>query len=444
MDSPLDILLPYQRAWVLDGSRFKIGLWARQTGKSFACAAEAVRHAMTHPGALWVILSAGERQALEFMRKAKAWARAFDFALAQENGAHTAHGSVLKNAEIVFKNASRMIALPANAATARGYSGNLILDEFASHENPDEIWRAIYPSISNPLSGGQKLLRIVSTPNGKTNKFYELFKNAPRHYARHKITLSQAVAQGLPVDIEQLRQGIADPDGWAQEYECEFSDIASVFLSHALLQSCESAEASLDWDEATLEQPGEFFLGVDIGRTHDLSVFWLVEKCADVLVTRGVRLFENTPFHVQLEFLLHCMHSPHLRRACVDSSGIGAMLAEEARRIVGTRVEPCRYTAAFKEEIFLELRHRFETRALRIPACAKLREDFHALKKSVTSAGNVRLLAPRNADGHSDRANAAALACHAVKTFCETATPHTLPRPPRRGGFLKTERALFA
>ena len=34
--APNDILLPYQRAWVFDQSRFKIGLWARQTGKSLA------------------------------------------------------------------------------------------------------------------------------------------------------------------------------------------------------------------------------------------------------------------------------------------------------------------------------------------------------------------------------------------------------------------------
>ena len=37
-----EILLPWQQRWVADRSRFKIGLWSRQTGKSFSTACEAV------------------------------------------------------------------------------------------------------------------------------------------------------------------------------------------------------------------------------------------------------------------------------------------------------------------------------------------------------------------------------------------------------------------
>ena len=58
-----EILMPYQRRWVEDTSRFKIGLWSRQTGKSFATACEAVLDCAAQPkGAtnLWVVLSAGE------------------------------------------------------------------------------------------------------------------------------------------------------------------------------------------------------------------------------------------------------------------------------------------------------------------------------------------------------------------------------------------------
>ena len=33
--SPLEALLPYQQKWVFDEARFKIGVWSRQTGKSF-------------------------------------------------------------------------------------------------------------------------------------------------------------------------------------------------------------------------------------------------------------------------------------------------------------------------------------------------------------------------------------------------------------------------
>ena len=154
------ILLPYQLAWVWDGSRFKIGLWSRQTGKSFATAAEAVLHCQLHPGTLWVVLSAGERQAIEWMRKARQWAEAVHLTLEAYDETRPGGNALMPRTEITFANRSRIIAIPANPDTARGYSANLVLDEFAIHEKPWDIWAAIYPSITNPLSG-QKLLRIV-------------------------------------------------------------------------------------------------------------------------------------------------------------------------------------------------------------------------------------------------------------------------------------------
>src|SRR5271156_3685969 len=43
MYSPKEELLPYQRDWVNDDSRWKFGLMSRQVGKDFSCAFEGVR-----------------------------------------------------------------------------------------------------------------------------------------------------------------------------------------------------------------------------------------------------------------------------------------------------------------------------------------------------------------------------------------------------------------
>jgi len=72
--------------------------------------------------------------------------------------------------EIEFPGGSRITALPANPDTARGFSANVLLDEFAFHQDSRAIWKALFPVISKP---GLKL-RVISTPNGKGNKFYEL------------------------------------------------------------------------------------------------------------------------------------------------------------------------------------------------------------------------------------------------------------------------------
>jgi len=61
--------------------------------------------------------------------------------------------------------------LAANPRTARGFSGDLILDEFAFHENSQAIWEAAEPILS---SNKDFLCRIASTGNGKHNLFYRL------------------------------------------------------------------------------------------------------------------------------------------------------------------------------------------------------------------------------------------------------------------------------
>ena len=67
--SPL--LYPYQRRWLGDASRFKIGMFSRQSGKTFTATLEIVLDCLSAEAAgkraRWVILSRGERQAKEAM-----------------------------------------------------------------------------------------------------------------------------------------------------------------------------------------------------------------------------------------------------------------------------------------------------------------------------------------------------------------------------------------
>ncbi len=407
--SPLDTLLSYQRNWVDDDSRFKMGLWARQTGKSFACAAEAVRDCYATSGALWVVLSAGERQALEFMLKAREWAEAFKLAIEDYVETRDAAEALLKSAEIKFPRGGRMLGLPANPATARGYSANLILDEFAFHDDSNGIWRAIYPSISNPLKG-QKKLRIVTTPNGRGNKAYDLWtKN--ESYSKHKVTIHDAVAGGLPVNVDELKAGLDDPEGWAQEYECEFIDAGGVLLPYELIQRCEE-DAATESMERVPDTGAARYLGIDVGTVSDPTVALTLQRGDDgrlwtveCLVVKGMDL---TP---QLDLL-----RPRVRRAArvvVDATGIGRQLSQDLVREEGDKVEAASFTAAFKREIFPAMKKAFQDRALAIPVSRDFREDLHAYQESV-AGGNATYWAPRTAQGHSDRATALALALRAA------------------------------
>ena len=54
-----------------------------------------------------------------------------------------------------------------------------------------------------------------------------------RHYILHR----------SPVDLDELRAGIDDPDIWAQEYLCAFIDSSSVLLPYDLIAACEAPGA---------------------------------------------------------------------------------------------------------------------------------------------------------------------------------------------------------
>ena len=88
MPASLFELFAYQRNWLADPSRFKIAMVARQCGKTkFMAALEVVEDVLRHEAqgrkARWLILSGGERRALEAMEEGiKPWCTSYGAAVA--------------------------------------------------------------------------------------------------------------------------------------------------------------------------------------------------------------------------------------------------------------------------------------------------------------------------------------------------------------------------
>jgi phage FluMu gp28-like protein len=444
--SPLDLLLPYERSWVDDDARFKIGLQARQTGKSFQTSCESVRDCLIHPGSKWVCISAGERQAIEWLEKAKEWAQAFALIISEYAEDRAFAEAILKQAEIRFANGSRIIAIPANPSTARGYSANVVLDEFAYHENSNEIWAAMFPSLTNPLAGtfmpkvhalarGEKSsakgepmkIRIASTFNGKNNKFFELWEKKEQNgYSGHQVSIYDAVRQGLEIDIDALRNALDDPDIWAQEYECEATDTSNVLLPYDLIAQAESVDAREICDADFWEQRGApTFCGIDFGRSNDPTVCWTLQQDNEtgLLVTREVLVLKNVDTPEQIELLR--VRLKRCTRAAWDYTGPGIgggdYLAKEffeydpVKHEFG-KIELCTFTIPFKRELFPKLRRAFESPTkVRVPMSRAVREDLHAMQQIVHN-GEYNYWAPRSKEGHSDRCTALALAIRAAST----------------------------
>lgn len=426
--SPRSLLLSYQRKWSDDATRFKIGCMSRQVGKDFSAGEEGIRDCFEQDQrgnkTNWLIAAPSERQSLESLAKWKEWAEAYNFAIAdvieqREGGSQ----SLLKSSEIQLPHGSRVIAVPGKPDTVRGFSANVLMTEFAFFEDPDATWKAILPSITNPLRGGEKKIRLISTPNGQGDRFADLWtKNHGVHGAKwscHKVTIHDAVAAGLPIDIEELRAAIDDPEAWAQEYECEFLDAAGVLLSYELIASCESHESSAVIDPAWLDVKTPQFprvMGIDFARKRDLSVAWTDELVADLAICREVHTMHDTSTPDQVAQLRPRIAK--VARVCLDYTGPGIGLGDYLVKEFGEwaplkhrygKIELCTATNSLNVEMFSKLRMSFEHRSRRVPIDRAIREDLHSVYRQATKT-SVSYRAPHTKDGHADRCYALALA----------------------------------
>jgi phage FluMu gp28-like protein len=478
-------LLPYQRRWVEDRSQLKLVVKARQIGYSFSATLQALLRCLERK-TTWIFLSKGERQSKLLMEKVQEHiqscgivAQAFESTFFEETSQ--------KQLEVRLPNGSVIYGLPSNPDTARGYSGNVTLDEFAFHADAAKIYSALFPTTTRGYS-----LEVISTPNGQQGKFYELTKSAGltecaigdlrlvneklpiancqspvAGWSSHWCDVYEAVRQGLKINIELLRAGCDDESTFQQEFCCQFVSASENFFPPELLAACLSAEATTDTPahqlasargndggglggrrldgtaqelaatgqglERNVFPASEFFLGIDIGRQHDRTVLWLDELIAAgggnagadgtpasaeerQSIARLVRTLDRAPFAEQLECARELLRlekqdgQPLVRRAAVDATGIGAMLAETLAEEFGPRVEPVTFTAALKENLAFRTKRRMEKQLSLLPDTREVRRAFSAVKRVVTPSGNLRFDAVRTAAGHADEFWAKALA----------------------------------
>jgi len=472
-------LTKYQKNWVEDHSRFKIGAITRQGGKSFGTALEAVLDCLEKK-TTWVLLSAGERQSKELMQKVAMHARAAGKVIQEIEGEYWADKETkYKQLEVVLPNGSRVVGLPANPDTARGWSANIVLDEFALHKDSREIWKAMFPTVTR----GYKV-RVISTFKGKTNKFYELFFGAPTlqsftggdyahvgdrgGWSKHFVSIYQAVEMGLELkdeegklcEPEDLRLALNDDDAWQEEFECVPSDEVSSFLTHELISSVEDvrldvlplwaeklivmAQANYGSFKKTKVRPGlpmnmlegveflgDLYVGMDIGRKKDLSVIWVDQEIDGILRAMAVIELKRQPYFVQEQVLHTILSQKSFRRACIDETGIGSQLAENAQDLFGShRVEGVAFTAQSKEALAVGLKQNFEDRGSAIPASNTIRNSLHSVKKYATTTKHFRFDAEKTeATGHADHFWAKALSTQAGSSNVQAACAGTDPTP---------------
>ena len=397
----------------------------------------------------WIIASPTERQSMETLDKCKEWAQKANIAFAstEEELENIAGGTKITAKVIEFPlTRSKIYALPGRPSSLRGFTGSLILDEFAFFEDQSEVWKAVFAVIVNPMRNIKRVI-ITSTPNGQGDMFHRLCKEAvdgtgKLRWSLHKTTIHEAARDweasgrlgGRTAEeyVQEVRDAFDTPEAWPQEFECEFLDTNSAALTFAMITAAESSDATEHGFDP--DAKGEFYGGFDFGGVKDPSVFWLFERLGDILVTRDVLSLKGLDTVQQLEAVRSRIAL--CRRVSIDYTGPGRGFGDLAVREYGEyipddkhrhwgKIERFTFSEPSKRALFTPFRRRFEGAVtIRIPHAEWIRQDLHGLQM-VLRGNDYSYWAPRMSAGHSDGACAAALGCRAASF------PKSAPVPPQ-------------
>jgi len=431
--NPRALMLPYQARFIKDTARLVLVEKARQIGMSWATAYKLVSTTSLKDARHddWVS-SRDDLQARLLIEDCKQFAALLHLA-ASDLGQLVVDDSKNSAYVLQYANGHRTHSLSSNPDAQAGKRGRRVLDEFCLHPDQRKLYAIAYPGIT---WGGS--MEIISTHRGSASLFNELInevkhKGNPKGISLHTVTLQSALEEGFLYKLQQklpetderqqmdetdyfnfIKRGCPDEETFLQEFCCVPSDDNAAFISYDLINSCKYRPDE-QWETDLLDAKGQLFVGVDIGRDHDLTVIWVDERLGDTLYTRRVITMQRETFDAQEHALYEILALPQVRRCCIDQTGMGRQFTERAQKRFGNfKVEGITFTAGVKEKLAYPVRAALEDRTCRLPDDPLIVSDFRAIKKETTAAGNIRFTADRGKNGHADRFWAKALAHHAA------------------------------
>ncbi len=429
-NAPPPALLPYQQAWIADGSQLKVAEKSRRIGLTWGEAADDVLIASRADGSNVFYISATQDMAIEFIEACALWARAFDLAGSriEEGIFNDAGDKEIKTYKIEFpRSGRRIVALSSRPANLRGKQGIIVIDEAAFAPDLAGLIKAAMAM----LMWGDKV-RIISTHDGDSNPFNELIQEVragKRGGTVHRITFADAVSAGLfrrvcmrkNVDWtsgaeESWVAGVRKfyGDDAAEELDVIPSQDGGTYLPLALIEARMvpgvdivrgkwPAEFALvpeptrgrevaEWCQehlapalADLDRGRVHGYGQDFARVGDLTVITVLEEGSDTVKrARLVVELARCPYKQQeqiLDFIVDRL--PRFRFGAHDANGNGGQIAEHAADRYGhDRIEQVHLTEKFYLEQMPRFKAHLEDATLDgLPMDDQCRDDLRAIKK---------------------------------------------------------------
>ncbi|HFL2847386.1 TPA: hypothetical protein ACGWUE_000702 [Pseudomonas aeruginosa] len=396
------VFLPYQQRWFNDTSQIMIAEKSRRTGLTWAEAGRNVINAAKprrRGGCNTFYVGSKQEMALEYIAACALFARAFN-EMAQADVYEQTFWDDGRREEILAymirfpKSGFKIQALSSRPSNLRGLQGDVVIDEAAFHESLEELLKA---ALALTMWGNK--VRLISTHNGVDNAFNSYIQDARegrKDYSIHRITLDDALAQGLYKRIcyvtnqewspeaekqwrDKLYKNAPNVESAEEEYGCVPKKSGGTYLSRVLIEQAmvndhsiriyryEAPEGFEQWtpemreaeirawceenlapELARLNARNRHTFGEDFARRGDLTVFTPLQ--IDPLLRKRV------PFEVELRNLTYeaqrqvmffiCDRLPRLSGLAFDATGNGGYLAEQAA---------LRYGAGLVDQVQLSL-----------------------------------------------------------------------------------------
>ena len=452
----------WQDDFIRNRNRYICLLKSRQTGFSFVVAIKGLVKALDPARTQYTkqFVSYNEEDAQEKIR----YARQFYDSIPDRYKKKLVHqtATMLEFEDVGSKTTSRLISLPCRQP--RGRNGDICLDEFAIYL--PRLSKEIYTAASFcTLRRG--CIEVGSTPLGTIGKFYEICTDRENYPNFDRYFVPWWYAKVMCKDVRGAVQFAKDMEtaerverfgtdrlislfqnstleDFQQECECVFIDSSASYISLELIYANtpgrreEDIPANIEKDEdyfaATRDveihcfkdadelilnySPEKYgsplFMGLDIGRTSDATVFYIIGVINGKKRSVLRHEMRNADFDSQFNVLCRLMDNLPIFRSCIDDGGIGRNLAENAHKRYGERVELYHFDLQSKEVLAMGVRTGLERREYELDNDRDFHAQIHSIKRTPSSGGSFRYDAERNEKGHADSFWAWALASYAT------------------------------
>jgi len=475
-------MLPYEMELLKKRAGVILALWRRQGRKTTTMARRALLAMMKHPGILVTFASASIAVGQELiLREAQVLRWAFAQFKTEVEAAgmkfeSNGDGLALDDFADLFEHSklesriwhdsttcSRTKLIAPNPATARGYSGLVMLDEIGFIQDLRALWEAMEPIISsNPTF---TVLMATTPPEDEDHYSYEMVApkeplnvapNAKGHWYEsqagflvHRVDVDDAAAAGLKmyglktreeITPEQHRAEALNRDAWDRNYKLIFTRggsaaVSRLFLQHAMEAGrglCLAYQGGLPPDDGWMDLigNGRLGLGYDVATTNNgasnPSSLALVEEMGRMEAVRLLlrwRTADPEESRVILRTIIRLlkMRGRKLRRLCIDATNEryfatdlkGELVAQvPVELIIGGAGTSFRgEDMDMKTYLGSMMVNAFEDAEVLLPYETWVRDDFRLVKKD-----KGRFVNETDTDGnHGDCFDSTKMALHALR-----------------------------